>query len=320
MELQPVYKNASTVMVEEELPFIDANTIPMSLEEIDHHHIIPVFTKDNQALISQHEFIQLTDRLLLSTYKDKVMGPYIRVSHPIKGRIPSARHKKAHELLPEEETLYYERMMFVFIIPSISKTIDGQELKLVIGGVKAYNKDNLNKNGNALQQFSFFIGFKVKVCSNLCIWTDGVKSNICVNSIEALEHAIVEVFSSYNPEAHLNNLESLKQQYLSTEQFAHLLGKCKLYHHLPKQDKVSIIPCGLNDTQLNYLSKAFYQDHNFRSKHGSIDLWSFYNICTGALKSSYIDTFLESNKQLNDFLRSLSRDLRSGTRSWYLID
>jgi hypothetical protein len=319
MELRTASNDLQNTLYDDALPFIEANTLPISLEEINNQHIIPVFTKDNQALISQNEFIQLTQDTLKSAYKSELLGPYIRVSHPVKGRIPSARHKKAHELLPEEETLFYERMMFVFMVPSIMKEIDGQELKLIIGGVKAYNNDNLNKNGNALQQFSFFIGFKVKVCSNLCIWTDGVKSDIYVNSLDALQHAIVNICSSYNPEVHLVALESLRRHYITVEQFAHLLGKCKLYHHLPKHEKASQIPCGLNDTQLNYITRSFYQDPSFGSRNGKIDLWSLYNICTGALKSSYIDTFVVNNIQLSAFFRSLSVAIQNGEKNWYLI-
>ncbi|MBK8372520.1 MAG: DUF3871 family protein [Saprospiraceae bacterium] len=43
----------------------------------------------------------------------------------------------------KKETIYYERMMFVYIIPSYTKIIDGKEMKLVIGGVKAITKTTL---------------------------------------------------------------------------------------------------------------------------------------------------------------------------------
>ena len=38
-------------------PFIEANTIECSLAEIKKHHIIPVFVKDNETLISHNKFI-----------------------------------------------------------------------------------------------------------------------------------------------------------------------------------------------------------------------------------------------------------------------
>lgn len=40
-----------------ELPFIVANTSPMSMFELEHAHIIPVFVKDNEPVISHQDFI-----------------------------------------------------------------------------------------------------------------------------------------------------------------------------------------------------------------------------------------------------------------------
>ncbi|MBK8549481.1 MAG: DUF3871 family protein [Saprospiraceae bacterium] len=309
----------SLVTEEISLPFIEANTIPMSLDIMQNQHLIPVFTKDNQALISQHEFIDTTFEVLSSVYDASVEGPFIRVSHPVKGRIPSARHKKTHELLPEEETIYYERMMFVYIIPSYTKIIDGKEMKLVIGGVKAYNQDNFNKSGGAMQHFSFFIGFQVQVCSNLCIWTDGIKEAICVNTIEGLRSAIMETFASYNPNAQMNLLTLLTEYRIDVEQFAHLLGKCKMYQYLPKDHKQQIISCGLNDTQINMVTRNFYHDDYFASTKSSINLWSLYNLFTGALKSSYIDTIVENNVQVGKFFSHISSSIEKGGDSWYLL-
>jgi hypothetical protein len=61
----------------------------------------------------------------------------IRVSHMVKGRIPSAIGKAAKDLSEQEKTLYYERMVFVIEIPEISEVINGNKLSLAIGGVRA---------------------------------------------------------------------------------------------------------------------------------------------------------------------------------------
>jgi hypothetical protein len=302
-----------------DLPFIEANTIPVTLAEMEQNHIIPVFTKDNHALISQHEFIYTTHDILTSNNQNEVVGPFIRVSHPVKGRIPSARYKKASELLPQEETLYYERMMFVYVMPSITKVINGQELKLVIGGVKAYNQDNLNKNGNSLQQFTFFIGFQVTVCSNLCVWSDGFNSCIKVNTLDALGYSINSLITSYNPTPQLELLESLSNYSLTEREFAHFIGKCRMYNYLDKDKRNSLIPSGLTETQLSYVTKAFYHDESFSSYGGSIDFWNLYNLFTGALKTSYIDTIVNNNVQVCNFFRHLKYSLDSNISSWYLL-
>ncbi len=301
------------------LPFVEANTLPVQLHEMESSHIIPVYTKDNHALISQHEFIYATYNVLSEIHANDILGPYIRVSHPIRGRVPSARFKKVHELLPHEETLYYERMMFVYIIPSITKVINGQELKLVLGGVKAYNKDNLNKNSNALQHFTFFIGFQVKVCSNLCVWSDGINNAILVNSVDSLSSTLRQIISAYDPIPNLDFMNSLTNYILSERQFAHLLGRCRMSNFLPKDNKKLVQSCGLNDSQLTTVTKQYYQDANFSSINGCIDLWSLYNLFTGSLKSSYLDTIVDNNVQVGHFFTHLTRSLDTGYDSWYLI-
>ncbi|MBK8700941.1 MAG: DUF3871 family protein [Saprospiraceae bacterium] len=204
-----------------DLPFIEANTVPVSLQDICNNHIIPVFTKDNETLISQHQFIETAYHEISTIIKDPLVGPFIRVSHPVKGRIPSAIHKRSDDLLPHEETLYYERMMFVYIVPNMTKVTNGQLMHLVIGGVKAYNKDNLNKKNGALQHFTFFMGFQVKVCSNLCVWSDGVNLQIKVGSKEALGLDIRLVLESYNPELQLAQYDQWQNLYVDEVQFAH---------------------------------------------------------------------------------------------------
>lgn len=68
-------------------------------------------------------------------------------------------------------------MAFCLEIPSISEDIDGSSLNLTIGGVRAYNHENLySKKG--MEKFEIFIGFKNLPCTNLCICTVGYKSEI----------------------------------------------------------------------------------------------------------------------------------------------
>ena len=193
------------------------------------------------------------------------------MSHPVKGRIPSARHKKAIELLPDEETLYYERMMFCFLMPGATHIINGNELKLIIGGIKAYSKDNLNKFSQ--QHFQFFIGFQVKVCSNLCVWSDGVNLNIKTDSLDILGNCIRQILLRYKPDVQLQILQQYSNAWLQEEQFAHLIGRIRMYSYLKKP---SIPYCGLKDTQVNSVVKGYYNDAHFKG-HGGIDLWSLYN-------------------------------------------
>ena len=136
--IKPVQVNSTSK------PFIEANTIDMSLNEIRNKHIIPVFVKDNETLISHSEFIDSASTITADIFHgERILKPSIRVSHPIKGRIPEAKDKPANQLSEWEKTLYYERMMFVIEVPSIQTEIGGNTLSLTIGGVKAFNQDNL---------------------------------------------------------------------------------------------------------------------------------------------------------------------------------
>src|SRR6188474_1848466 len=95
-----------------ERPFIVANTTEASLEEIKKHHIIPVFTKDNEPLISHTDFIEAAISMAADVFHgEHIYKPQVRLSHAVKGRIPEAKDKPANQLLDSEKTLYYERMM-----------------------------------------------------------------------------------------------------------------------------------------------------------------------------------------------------------------
>lgn len=95
------------------------------MEEVRHQHIIPVFVKTNEPLISHAEFIDAAISIASEIFNgEQVISPQIRVSHPVKGRIPDAKDKPAIELMEWEKTLYYERMAFVIEIPSIETLID----------------------------------------------------------------------------------------------------------------------------------------------------------------------------------------------------
>ena len=131
-------------------------------------------------------------------YKQDISGPFIRVSHPVKGRIPFAKNKRAEDLEEHEKTLYYERMMLVYRLEGISKEVNGQCLNLVVGGIKSYSQDNLSKRSDSGQSLKIFIGFQVKVCSNLCIWTDGDCQELKVSSLDHIKLSMKELLKGYN--------------------------------------------------------------------------------------------------------------------------
>lgn len=71
----------------------------------------------------------------------------------------------------------------------------------------------------------------------MCINTDGFKEDLRVSSASELQHKVIEVMQNYNAELHLMEMKEFTQDYLSEHQFAQLIGKSRLYQHLPKLEK-----------------------------------------------------------------------------------
>ena len=314
LETSPVLETSS------ENAFITANTLPASLREIREQHIIPVYSKDNEPLISHADFIEATYQTVYQYFPQEIiLEPSVRVSHPIKGRIPSARNKPAKDLSEWEKTLYYERAAFAIEIPTIQGQVGENTLSLIIGGVKAYNLDSLHTRKGADEHFKIFIGFQNKVCTNLCIWTDGYLADVRVKSVRQLIEAIQTLIGQYRASQHLKAMQELTRYYLTEHQFAQLIGRCRLYQYLPPAQKKEIATLLLGDSQVNTIARDYYRDKSFcRSEDGTISLWNVYNLFTGAVKSSYVDTFLDRNVNAFQFSQSLLDTVQDGTSSWYL--
>ncbi|GAB2721409.1 hypothetical protein GCM10011495_29400 [Hymenobacter frigidus] len=280
-----------------------------------------MFVKDNEPLISQADFIQVTAEAVRDVFRgEQILTPQIRCSHAIKGRVPEAKDKPAAQLQDWERTLYYERMMFCIEIPTLFEQVGGNQLTLVVGGVKSFNLDNLwNKKGSP-EHFKVFVGFKNMVCTNLCVRTDGLLGDFRVSSLEQLRQGVLQLLRSYDEHRHLRQLEALTRYSLTEHQFAQLIGRCRMYQHLPTAAKQRIPALLYGDQQLGTVVRDYYRDENFcRDNDGSINLWKFYNLFTEANKSSYIDTFLPKSINALDFTFQVQDALDgNNARNWYL--
>jgi hypothetical protein len=303
-----------------ESTFIEANTIQATKKEIQNKHIIPVFSKDNETLISHTDFIELVQEVGAERFKsEKLLEPSIRVSHPIKGRIPEARNKPVNELQEWEKTLYYERMAFMIEIPTINDQIEGQNVCLTVGGIKSYSEDRLGGKKGSPEHFKFFIGFRVKCCLNLCVWTDGLVSNIGVRSIGELKEAVTSLFQDYDAIQDLNVMTKLQDYSLSESQFATLLGKAKMYQQLSGDEKEGVPELLFGDNHINSICRDYYSDPNFcRLEDGSITLWRLYNYFTAANRSSYIDAFLLRSANASRFVSQLANDIAVSHANWFI--
>ena len=184
--------------------------------------------------------------------------------------------------------------------------------------MRALNKENLfSKKG--LERFQVFIGFKNFVCTNLCISTDGLMADIRVSSVAELKQKIHKLISSFDKDRFLGNMERMNRFHLNELQFAHTIGKMKLYQYLNKTEKVGKLALLMNDNQISTVVKNYYRDENFsRSNDREINLWNFYNLMTDANKSSYIDSNLERNANAFEFISGLANSLQNQTKNWFL--
>lgn len=306
----------------ENKPFIEANTQEVHLQHLKNECIIPVFSKDNEKTISHQEFIEISQNCIANVFPNhSITEPEIRVSHQIKGRTPGAIYKNVKDLLDHEKTIYYERMAFIVKIPAITDVINGNELSLTIGGVRAYNQENLY-NKKTFEKFKFFIGFQNKVCCNLCVWSDGFVNDMKVSSYEELQSKIMNTLTEYNAQQHILEMKEFSDHYLTEHQFAQLLGRTRLYQHISKAEKqrLNIPQLTFNDSQLNTIAKDYYDDESFcKADNGNINLWNVYNLFTQANKSSYIDTFLDRNLNAFDFTKGIQQSLNGNSDyHWFL--
>ena len=303
------------------LSFIEANTKEVTIEHLKNDCIVPVFSKDNEITISHPNFIESVWEAANRVFPNESIDiPEIRVSHIIKGRTPEAIHKSVKDLLEEDKTIYYERMMFCFEIPTIHEDIMGNRLNLTIGGVRAYNHENLySKKG--VEKFKIFIGFKNLVCCNMCVSTDGFKSELKVMDTNGLFNAAIQLFQEYNIAKHLYYMGAFQDSYMTEQQFAQFLGKSRLYQYLPLEQKKSLPQMLMTDTQIGIVAKSFYHDDNFSlpDNQKEISMWNVYNLLTGANKSSYIDNFLDRAYNATQLADGLNRALYGDSEyTWFI--
>ena len=320
------YAEEATVISEETTKvqkvnhFIEANTMEIDLQHLKNDCIVPVFSKDNELTISHNSFIETVWDAANTFFRgETVESPDIRVSHIIKGRIPEAIHKPANQLLESDKTIYYERCAFIIEVPTIWETVDGNKLTLTIGGVRAYNHMNLYSK-KTVEKFKVFIGFKNLVCTNLCVTTDGYLGCLEVTNTSDLYRAVLEMFNHYDPAKHIHLMQTLGNSYLSEHQFAQILGKMRLYQCLPQGYQKSVPRLLITDTQINSVAKAYMQDTNFGGFGGDLSMWKFYNLLTGANKSSYIDSFLDRAYNATEIATGINAALHGDEKYKWFID
>lgn len=291
--------------------FIESNTQAITLSELAEKSIVPTFS-DNSLTISHQNFV-------MAVYKaaEEIFGELTpiecRVSHPINGRVPTALDKKTNELKDNEKTIYYQRLAWVSHVSNLTRTINGQEVHLCIGGVRGYNEDKLYNRPSAMK-FKIFVGWQVRVCSNLMLQCSGFSGTIdCMTEADIRQQAL-ELFRNFDPqkEDNLKILENLNDTRITEEQFCNIIGRMRLYQALPLGQQKSLPQFILGDQAVNAAVREYVNNPNFGKKEGvdTISTWDLMQLLNEAVKSSYIDRWLERNQNCTDFAIGISKALQ----------
>ena len=302
------------------LHFIEANTQEVTINHLANDCITPVFSKDNELTINHAQFIGAIQDAANDFFRGETVDEAaIRVSHVVKGRIPEAVHKPANQLLESDKTIYYERAAFSIDVPSIWQDVNGNRLNLSIVGVRAYNLQNLYSK-KVPELFKLAIGFKNQVCCNMCVFTDGYKDELRVSNTTELYTAALELFNNFNPAKQLHLMQQLGNTSMSEHQFATFLGKGRLYQCLSTARQKQLPRMLLTDTQINLVAKSYINDESFGGIGGELNLWQFFNLLTGSVKSSYIDSFLDRSLNAGEIALGINAALHGDEKYKWFID
>ncbi len=283
--------------------FIESNTSGITIEDLSNKTIIPTFA-DNSLTLSHQNFIQSVNKMAEQVYGE-LTPVECRVSHAVIGRIPSAQYKKASELREDEKTIFYQRLAFVSHVKGISRFINGQEVYLTVGGVRSYADDKLYGKPTP-QTFRVFVGFSVRVCSNLCLTCDGYSGTFKSMTEFDIMQKSLDVFQNFEPrmEDNLHLLENLQNTRISEELFCMIIGRLRLYQFLSnKQRQEKALPNVIfGDQAVNGMVKGYVHNPNFGKREGEdITTWNLLQLANEASKQSYIDTWLDRNQNCTDF-------------------
>ena len=321
IERKAIVREQDEAAEEKHSNFIESNTQAITLKDLTEKNIIPTFS-DNSLTISHQNFIGAVTKVANNVFGE-LTPVECRVSHPIIGRVPSAQHKKAFELSESEKTVFYQRMAFVCHVLNLARKINGQTVNLCVGGVRAYNEDKLYSRKSPMK-FKVFVGWQVRVCSNLMLTCDGNSGTIeCMTEADIMQKTL-ELYNGFNvqKEETLRQLENLHTTPISEELFCKIIGRMRLYQALPTNTQKGLPPLTLGDSTVNAMVKNYVTNDNFGKRNDrDITCWNFLQLANEAVKQTYIDKFVDRNQNCTDFSMGIQKAIEGTDTegySWFI--
>jgi len=275
-------------------PFILGNTKEIGFNELN-DMLTPVFSRDNVETISHCEGISTVNDAV-STFFDgeEINSPLIRVSHELKLRNRFGMGKLVENLNPEDSDSYFQRMMCVIEIPSISHVINGSLCNLQVCIVRNYADCNLLGNSSQKQTWKIGCGFLNTICTNGLFQTDQCNLNVKVTNTADLYRYTIELLQRYDYKQHTEDMCRLHDTIIDISTLAQFLGRARMVSQMPTTMKAELgLPeFILPEAQINAMIRDYYTDNNFGGFGREISAWQFYMLLTN-YKNNYIDVALE---------------------------
>ena len=298
--------------------FIESNTQAITIEELATRCIVPTFS-DNSLTIAHQNAIAAVYKAAEDVFGE-LTPPECRVSHAINGRVASAIHKPTKDLTDEEKTIFYQRLAFVAHVKSLSRIVAGQKIELTIGMCRAYNEDKLYSRKSP-EKMKIFVGWKVRVCSNLCLTCNGNSGTVEVLTEADIYMKALQLFRRFEPEKEdtLRLIGDLNNTRISVSQFCYIIGRLRLYQALPTEVQKTLPPVDFGDQAANSAVRGFVSNPNFGLKEGenSISTWDMLQLFNEAIKQTYIDKWLDRNQSCTDFAIGIQKALLGNDSEGY---
>lgn len=299
-------------------PFIMGNTQPIEMDALS-DMLTPVFSRDNVETISHVEGIStITDAI--STYFDgqQINAPVVRVSHEMKLRNRFGAGKMVQNLRPEETDSYFQRMMAMIEIPSVSADINGSPCHLQVCLVHNYADINLLGNSSQYQSWKLCIGFLNTLCTNgLIRSSDGCNLSIKVTNTADLYKNAWTLFQNYEYKQHFDEMKHLNDTVIDVSTLAQFLGRARMAAALPTKMKkdLNLPEFILPEAQLNQMIRDYYTDDNFGGYGHEITAWQFYMLLTN-YKNNYIDVSLERSANAYTISKGIAAAVNKESPEW----
>ena len=313
--------NALVVLESEETtrsPFIIGNTSEIQMDELS-DMLTPVFSRDNVETISHVEGIS-TVADAINTFFDgeQINAPIVRVSHEMKLRNRFGAGKMVQNLRPEETDSYFQRMIAMIEIPSISANINGSPCHLQVCLVHNYADINLLGNSSQYQSWKLCVGMLNTVCTNgLCRSSDGCNFSIKVTNTADLYKYTMELFKQYDYKQHIDEMRRLNDTTINVSTFAQFLGRARMAAALPTKMKkdLNLPEFILPEAQINQMVRDYYTDEAFGGFGKEISAWQFYQLLTN-YKNNSIDVSLERSANSYSVAQGIAAAVNHESDDW----